>query len=100
VLDCTTLRLAAWTPQDQTAGTPSLGGAIHPERPTPVVATWDEDAGWCVGLHHDPTHSSRRYLHPDPLPAAHTVAGLALGQPLGAAHPIPAPGRPRLRLLP
>lgn len=102
VLDCTTLRVDAWRP-DQTAGTQSLGGAIHPERPTPVVATWDEDAGWCVGLHHDSIRSSRRYLHPNLLPAARAVAdfvvGLALGQPLGAAHPIALPGRPRLRLV-
>jgi hypothetical protein len=53
--------------------------------------TWDEDSGWSVGLHHDPAHSSRRYLHPDRLPAARAVAdfvvGLALGQPLGATHP-------------
>jgi Family of unknown function (DUF6292) len=102
VLDTTALRLAAWTSQDRTDGTESLGGALHPERPAPVVATWDEDTGWCVGLHHDPTHSSRRYLHPDLLPAARAVAefvvGLALGQPLGAAHPIAsvaaAPGGP------
>jgi Family of unknown function (DUF6292) len=106
VLDCTALRLAAWTPQDHTDGTESFGGALHPERHAPVVATWDEDTGWCVGLHHDPTHSSRRYLHPDLLPAARAVAefvvGLALGQPLGAAHPIAsaAPGGPRLRLVP
>jgi hypothetical protein len=67
--------------------------------------TWDEDSGWSVGLHHDPAHSSRRYLHPDRLPAARAVAdfvvGLALGQPLGATHPLAsrAPGRPRLRLV-
>jgi hypothetical protein len=105
VLDCTALRLPAWTPPDQPAGTGSLGGPIHPERPGPVVVTWDEDSGWSVGLHHDPAHSSRRYLHPDRLPAARAVAdfvvGLALGQPLGATHPLtsPAPGRPRLRLV-
>jgi Family of unknown function (DUF6292) len=91
VLDCTALRLAAWAPHDPTAGTRSLGGALHPERAAPVVVTWDEATGWCVGLHHDPTHSSRRYLHPELLPAARAVAdfvvGLALGQPLGAAHP-------------
>ncbi|WP_363093131.1 DUF6292 family protein [Pseudonocardia sp. 73-21] len=97
--------MAAWTPADQTAaGTASLGGALHPQRPAPVVATWDEDTGWCVGLHHDPTQSSRRYLHPDLLPAARAVAefvvGLALGQPLGAAHPIAPTGRPRLHLVP
>ena len=106
VLDCTALRLAAWRPEDQTPGTRSLGHALQPERPAPVVATWDEDTGWCVGLQHDPAHSSRRYLHPDRLPAAREVAdfvvGLALGHALGATHPI-APaglGRPRLHLLP
>jgi Family of unknown function (DUF6292) len=91
VLDCTALRPAASTPGD---------------RPTPVVVTWDETAGWCVGLHHDATHASRRYLHPDVLPAARVVAdfvvGLALGHPLGSAHSIAGdePGRPRLRLVP
>jgi Family of unknown function (DUF6292) len=90
VLDCTALRL----------------GAGASDRPEPVVVTWDESMGWCVGLHHDPTHSSRRYLHPDLLPLAWAVAefvvGLALGQPLGSAHPIATaePGRPRLRLVP
>jgi hypothetical protein len=105
VLDCTALRLAAWTPEDQISGAQSLGHALQPERPAPVLASWDEDTGWCVGLHHAPTHSSRLYLHPDLLPSPRTVAdfvvGLALGQILGAAHPItPAGlGRPRLRLL-
>jgi hypothetical protein len=107
VLDCTALRLAAWTPdQQKPPDRRSLGGALHPERPAPVLASWDEDAGWCVGLHRDPTHSSRRHLHPDLLPAAQTVVdfvvGLALGQPLGADRPLtaPAPGRPQLRLVP
>ncbi len=106
LLDCTALRLAAWTPRDPTAATESLGAAVHPERPAPVAATWDEATGWCVGMHHDPAHPSRRYLHPDLLPVPTAVAdfvvGLALGQPLGAAHPItpPAPGRPRLYLVP
>jgi hypothetical protein len=60
VLDCTALRLAAWTPdQQKPLNRQSLGGALHPERPAPVLATWDEDAGWCVGLHHDPTNASR-----------------------------------------
>jgi Family of unknown function (DUF6292) len=89
VLDCTALRLAASTPED---------------RPPPVVATWDESEGWCVGLHHDPSHASRRYLHPDVLPVPRVVAdfvvGLALGQPLGAADSIAGGGgRPRLRLV-
>ena len=106
VLDCTALRLAAWTPEDPISGARSLGHAIQPEHPAPVLASWDEDKGWCVGLHHDPAHSSRRYLHPDPLPAPQAVAdfvvGLALGQALGVPDPItPAgPVRPRLRLLP
>jgi hypothetical protein len=106
VLDCTALRLAAWTPEQQTAATPSLGHAIKPERPAPVLATWDEDTGWCVGLHHDPTHSSRRYLHPDLLPTPQAVAAfvtsLALDQTRGADHLITPdrPGPPRLRLLP
>jgi hypothetical protein len=106
VLDCTAMRLAAGTAQAQAPATRSLCRAIHPERPAPVVATWDEDTGWCVELHHDPAHSSRRYLHGDHLPAARAVAdfvvGLALGHALGAAQPI-APvglGRPRLRLVP
>jgi hypothetical protein len=106
VLDATAVRLAAWKPEDHSPATRSLGHAIRPERPAPVLATWDEDMGWCVGLHHDPTHSSRRYLHPDLLPAPRAVAnfvvGLALGQALGAAQPIAlaGPDRPRLRLLP
>jgi hypothetical protein len=106
VLDCTAMRLAAVTAQAQTPATRSLGRAIHAERPAPVVATWDEDTGWCVELHHDPAHSSRRYLHADHLPAARAVAdfvvGLALGHALGAAQPLAPAGlaRPRLRLLP
>jgi hypothetical protein len=106
VLDCTALRLAVWTPEDQISGARSLGHALQPERPAPVLASWDEDKGWCVGLHHDPAHSSRLYLHPDLLPAPTTVAdfvvGLALGQTLGAPDPITPAGvvRPRLRLLP
>ncbi|MDT7552630.1 MAG: hypothetical protein QOI16_1166 [Pseudonocardiales bacterium] len=106
VLDCTALRRAAWTPEDQISGTRSLGHALQPERPAPVLASWDEDKGWCVGLHHDPTHSSRLYLHPDLLPAPQAVAdfvvGLALGQALGTPDPITPAGlaRPRLRLLP
>jgi hypothetical protein len=106
VLDCTALRLAAWTPEDPTAVTGSPGGAVSPEHPAPEVATWDEDTGWSVGNLHDPTRSSPRYLHPDVLPVPTAVAdfvvGLALGQPLGSAHPVnaPAPGRPRLRLVP
>jgi hypothetical protein len=98
VLDCTAMRLAAGTPQAHTPATRSLGRAIHPERPAPVVATWDEDTGWCVELHHDRAHSSRRYLHCDHLPAARAVAdfvvGLALGHALGAA-PAHRPGRAR-----
>jgi hypothetical protein len=106
VLDCTALRLAAWAPAALTVATESLGGALHPQRPAPVVATWDENTGWCVGMHHDPAHASPRYLHPDLLPVPTAVAdfvvGLALGRLLGATHPItsPAPGHPRLHLVP
>ena len=106
VLDCTALRIAAWTPRDPTGTTGSLGAAVHPERPAPVVVTWDEHTGWCVGMHHDPSHASRRYLHPELLPAPTAVAdfvvGLALGRPLGATHPIavPPPGRPSLHIVP
>jgi hypothetical protein len=110
VLDCTALRLAAWTPEDQSPDIRTLGRALHPERPAPVVATWDEDTGWCVGLRHDPAHSPRgadhrRYLHSDRLPTARAVAdfviGLALGRAHGATHPLVRAGldRPRLRLL-
>jgi len=106
VLDCTAVRVAARRPvPDLPAGEQSLGGAIHPGGPAPVIVTWDEDSGWCVGLHHDPTHSSRRYLHPDLLPVPSTVAdfvvGLALGRSLGAAYPVdvPTPGRPPLHLV-
>lgn len=93
VLDCTALRLAAWTPTDQLpADQQSLADALHPERPAPVVVTWDEHTGWCVGLHDDPTHSSRRYLHPEllarPSAVAEFVVGLALGQQLGSVRPI------------
>ena len=98
VLDCTTLRIAAWRPSQQGPGVrQSVADAIHPERPTPVVATWDEHDGWCVGLHHDPDRSSRRYLHPDLLPSADAVADfvvdLALGRPVGAHHPLAPPPR-------
>lgn len=107
VVDCTTLRIAAWTPTDQQpAAQQSLGAAVHPVRLTPVIATWDEHDGWCVGLHHGPNHASSRYLHPDLLPAARTVAefvvDLALGNTSGADHPItpaPGPGRPRLHVV-
>lgn len=106
VIDCTTLRVAAWTPDvGRPAAGQSLGGAVHPDRPAPVVAIWDEREGWCVGLHHDPANASRRYLHPELLPAAGLVAefvvGLALGRVLGAAQPLrlSAAGRPQLRLI-
>ncbi|MBW0117172.1 hypothetical protein [Pseudonocardia abyssalis] len=106
VLDCTAVRLAAWhraarsNPERQ-----SLGGAVHPARPSPVSALWDEQEGWCVELDGDPARPSRCFLHPDLLPDAQTVAdfvvGLALGRTLGAAHPVgsPPPGRPHLRLV-
>lgn len=106
VVDCTALRLAAWTPRDQMARPDSRGGEPRPERPAPVVATWDEDTGWCVGMHHDSAHSSRRYLHPDllavPTAVADFVVGLALGQRLGAPQPIGwnGPGQSRLRIAP
>jgi hypothetical protein len=58
---------------------------VHPNRPAPVIVTWDEDMGWCAGLHHDPSRSSRRYLHPHLLPSPDAVAefvvGLAPGPP-------------------
>lgn len=91
VLDCTAVRVTAWAPADQRSAGRSLGGAVHPERPAPVIVTWDEDLGWCVGLHHDATRSTRRYLHSTRLPApaavAEFVVGLALG-PVGAARPL------------
>jgi hypothetical protein len=106
VLDCSALRHKAATPHVRIVETGTPGGGVHAGWPDPVVVTWDESTGWCVGLHHDPAHSTRRYLHPDVLPSARAVAefvvGLAMGQPLGAAHPLAVaePGRPRLRLVP
>lgn len=105
VLDCTSLRIAARTPTGGPAGRRYPGASVHPERPAPVIAIWDEHDGWCVGLHHDPSTASRRYLHPDLLPAAQTVAGfvvgLAVGRVAGAGRPITAragPGRARLHV--
>lgn len=104
VLDCTALRVAAWA-ADPAAGEGSLGAAVHPERPAPVVLTWDEELGWYAGLHHDPSTASRRYLHASHLPAPDEVAefviGLALGLASGAAHPprTGTAGPSRLRLL-
>ncbi len=106
VIDCTALRLASWTPQNPTATPGSLGAVVPPERPAPVIVTWDEHTGWCVGMHHDPARSSRRYLHPDLLPVPTAVAdfvvGLAVGRLLGAPHPIGAAmtGRPQLHPVP
>ena len=103
VLDCTALRVAAAAPTDpRRADRPSLAAALHPERPAPAVVTWDEHTGWCVGLHNnDPAQASRRHLSTEVLPppgaVADFVVGLALGQPLGTAHPFE--GRPQLRLL-
>lgn len=108
VIDCTATRVAAWTPSgDQPTELQSPGAAaIAFEYPAPVVVTWDEYTGWCAGLHNGPTHSSRRYLHSDLLPAADTVAefivGLAQGHPLGSVQPItitPATDPTRLRLV-
>jgi len=102
VLDCTAMRVAAWTAADDptsgqqsTGSRRSLGGAIYPARPTPVIVTWDEHLGWCVGLHHDSTRSSRRYLNATRLPAPAAVADfvvqLALGEPMGVTYPsVPA----------
>lgn len=77
--------------------------AVASEHAAPVIVTWDEITGWCAGLHHDSTHSSRRYLHPDLLPPSAAVAdfvvGLAVGRRVGTAHPLDAPGRPSLRLV-
>lgn len=106
VIDCTALRVAALRPADaQDVDQRALGGAGQPSRPTPVIVTWDENMGWCAGLHHDPAHSSQRYLHPHLLPAPDAVAefvvGLALGRPLGSSRPIATAtqGPPRLRLI-
>ncbi len=105
VLDCSPLPRAAPASADQVAGTGSHSDAVHAGRNAPVVATWDQDTGWCVGLHHDPIRSSRRYLHPHLLPVptavAEFVVGLARGHPLGSAHPITATTAdgPRLRLV-
>jgi hypothetical protein len=80
-------------------------GNTRDDQPVPVVVTWDEYAGWCVGLHHDSTHSTRRYLHPDLLPApaivAEFVLALAQGCDVGAAYPFntSAPRESRLRLI-
>jgi hypothetical protein len=61
VLDCTAVRIAAWSPTAHPdPGRRSLGGVVHPGRPAPVIATWDEQEGWSVGLHEDPGRSSRR----------------------------------------
>lgn len=103
VLDCTALRVAALTPdEDQPLRPGSTDRGVHPRRPGPVNTTWDEQWGWSVGLHHDPTRSSRRYLHPDLLPTpaevADFVVGLALGYPLGSARPITAPAAATTRL--
>lgn len=104
VLDCTAVRVAAFA-EDPAAGGRSLGGALHPERPAPVVLTWDEELGWCAGLHHDPTSASKRYLRsarlPTPDVVAEFVVGLALGRASGAVHPprIRPATDPRLRLL-
>lgn len=47
VLDCTTLRIAAWRPSQQgPVARQALANAIHPQRPTPAIATWDEHDGW------------------------------------------------------
>ncbi len=98
VLDCTALRIASWTP----ARHRSMGEVIHPDRPAPVIVIWDEHLGWCAGLHHGPTRSTRRYLHPDLLPAATTVAdfvvGMAIGETQGVGYPITARGLDRARL--
>ncbi|RZT86819.1 hypothetical protein EV383_3718 [Pseudonocardia sediminis] len=81
---------------DVPGGGTSPACAPHPGRLTPVVATWDEDHGWCVGLRLD-AHSARRYLSTVLFPASHEVAdfvvGLALGHPLGSEEP-PTPSDP------
>ncbi|WP_298795405.1 hypothetical protein [Pseudonocardia sp. 73-21] len=41
MLDTTALRLAAWAPTALTVTSESLGGALHPSAPHPVVATWE-----------------------------------------------------------
>ena len=101
VLDCTALRIAASEPADQQ----SAGAAIRPDRPPPVIVTWDEEVGWSAGLHPGPTRAFHCYLHAELLPSAAAVAdfvvGLALGQTLGVAHSPtgPAPDSPPLRLI-
>lgn len=106
VLDCTAVRVAAWTPRgDRPAHQQSLGAALDPDRPAPVILTWDEVSGWCVGLDTQPAASGRRYLHSELLPTPSIVAdfvvGLALGRPLGSIDPVTAVavGVPRLHVV-
>lgn len=106
VLDCTAVLSAARNPSAHPdPGRRSLDGVVPPGPPAPVIATWDEQEGWCVGLHEDPTRSSQRYLHADLFPPPQHVAGfvveLALGTSLGSPLPLSrtAPGLPRLRLV-
>ena len=105
-LDCTAVRTAAQHPPGgSNPERPSLGSAVRPGCPSPVIAEWREGEGWCVGFDDDPVRPTRRFLHPDLLPHAQTVGdfvvGLALGRILGAAHPIgtAASDRPHLRLV-
>jgi hypothetical protein len=110
VVDCTAMRDTAWTErlsitgQHAPAGQRALGDdPVREVHPAPVIVTWDEITGWCAGLHHDSTRSSRRYLHPDVLPPAAAVAefvvGLAMGRPVGASQPLLDIVRPHLRLI-
>lgn len=105
-LDCAAVRIAAWRPTGPShPERQSLGGAVHPGRPMPVNAVWDEREGWCVEFDDDPVDPTRRFLHPDLLPGPQTVAdfvvALALGRFDGSSHPIgsPPPGRPHLRVV-
>jgi hypothetical protein len=107
VVDCTALRAGSRLGNQLLDDPEALGAQPrgHAELPAPVIVTWDEITGWCAGLHHDQTRSSRRYLHPDLLPAGAVVAefvvSLAEGRSVGAVQPLSATetGRPTLRLV-
>lgn len=94
-LDCAAVRTAAGHPT----------GGPGPERPSPVIAEWQEGEGWCVGFDDDPVRPTRRFLGTGLLPHARAVAdfvvGLALGRILGTDLPVGTTGseRPHLRLV-
>jgi uncharacterized protein DUF6292 len=107
VVDCTAVRAAASADDQSSNGrrTSVVQPLSRHEQPAPVIVMWDEVTGWSAGLHHDPTSSSRRYLHSDLLPegaaVAEFVVSLAEGRSVGAPQPACAPvtGRPALRLV-